>query len=220
MTTAISALPAFARRALRAVAVLALTVPVLASCYLPDRFQSEIRLARTGEFGVYFKGDLTWLPVVKDLREGKITEAELPERIEVLRRDLARDSNFSTVKVARPGTFAVEYNRIGRLGRPDLVTFVRRNARVISMQTDETGMVTVTGSQAIKMIQPETIERAGLNSRGLFRITTNAPVIEHNADSVRQGPQGYLLYDWNINGVRGQEPHLVARLDPVANPVN
>lgn len=207
------ALPAFARRAVRAAAALVLTLPLLAGCYLPDRFQSEIRLARTGEYGVYFKGNLTWLPLVKDLREGKVSEAELPERMAVFQRDLDRDSNFSTVRPVGPGTFAVEYNRVGRLDLPDLVTFVRRNARIISMQTAEDGTITVTGSQAIKMIPPETIERAGLNSRGLFRITTNAEVIRHNADSVRLGPEGYVIYDWNINGVRGQEPHFEAKLE-------
>lgn len=213
MTAPVRALPAFMRRLLKSAAALVLLVPLLGGCYLPDGFQSEIRLARTGEYGVYYKGDLTWLPLVKDLREGKIAQADLPERMAVLERDLARDGNFSTVKAAGPGTFAVEYNRLGRLSRPDLVTFVRRNARILSMQTDETGQVTITGSQAIKMIDPGVIERAGLNSRGLFRITTNAPVVEHNADSVRPGPQGYTLYDWNINGVRGQEPHFIARLD-------
>ncbi len=209
----VAALPAFVRRALRAVGAIALVLPLLASCYLPDRFQSEIRLARTGEFGLYYKGDLTWLPLVKDLREGRVTQADLPEKMVVLERDLARDRSFSDVRATGPGTFSVEYNRVGKLARPDLVTFVRRNARIITMQTDEDGLVSLSASQAIKLIPPETIEQAGLNSRGLLRVTTNARVLEHNADSVRPGPQGFMLYDWKINGVRGQEPRMKAQLD-------
>ncbi|GAA0569698.1 hypothetical protein [Caenispirillum bisanense] len=210
---AAAALPAFARRALRALGAIVLVLPLLSGCYLPDRFQSEIRLARTGEYGVYYKGDLTWLPLVKDLREGRVTQAELPEKMAVLERDLARDGSFSTVRAIGPGAFTVEYNRIGKLARPDLVTFVRRNARIISLQTDEQGVVSMTASQAIKLIPPEAIEQAGLNSRGLLRVTTNARVLDHNADSVRPGPQGFMLYDWKINGVRGQEPRLKAQLD-------
>lgn len=209
----VAALPAFVRRALRAVGAIALVLPLLASCYLPDRFQSEIRLARTGEFGLYYKGDLTWLPLVKDLREGRVTQADLPEKMVVLERDLVRDRSFSDVRATGPGTFSVEYNRVGKLARPDLVTFVRRNARIITMQTDEDGLVSLSASQAIKLIPPETIEQAGLNSRGLLRVTTNARVLEHNADSVRPGPQGFMLYDWKINGVRGQEPRMKAQLD-------
>ncbi|EKV31503.1 hypothetical protein C882_3876 [Caenispirillum salinarum AK4] len=201
------------RRFARAATACALALPLLAGCYLPDRFESEIRLTQTGEYGLYYEGDLIWLPLVRDLRMGKVTEAEIPEKMDVLEADLARDSNFSKVEPTGTARFAVEYNRLGKLNWPELVTFVRRNARIISMETDpETGTVSVRGSQAIKMIDPETIERIGLNSRGLLRVTTNAEVIEHNADSVRSGPRGYTLYDWNINGVRGQEPRLKARL--------
>lgn len=201
------------RRLARAATACALVLPLLAGCYLPDRFQSEIRLTDTGEYGLYYEGDLIWLPLVRDLRMGKITEADVPGKMEVLERDLARDGYFSKVEPSGLARFSVEYNRLGKLNWPDLVTFVRRNARIISMETDpDTGTVTITGSQAIKMIDPETIERVGLNSRGLLRVTTDAEVLEHNADSVRRGPQGYTLYDWKIDGVRGQEPKLKARL--------
>lgn len=122
----------------------------------------------------------------------------------------ATSARLSPIGTAR---FAVEYNRVGKLNWPDLVTFVRRNARIISMETDpDTGTVSIVGSQGIKMIDPATIERVGVDSRGLLRITTNAEVLEHNADSVRSGPQGYMMYDWKIDGVRGQEPRFKARL--------
>lgn len=200
-------------RRLRGLVALVLLLPLLASCYLPDRFQSEIRLTATGEYGLFYEGDLIWLPLIRDLRRGAITEADLPPKMETLERDLDRDGNFSRVVPSGPARFSVTYNRVGKLGWPDLVTFVRRNARILAMETDpDAGTVTITGSQAIKMIDPETIERIGLNSRGLLRVTTEAPVLEHNADSVRRGPQGYTIYDWNINGIRGQEPRLVARL--------
>lgn len=203
----------FRRRFGRAAATCVLALPLLAGCYLPDRFQSEIRLKNTGEYGLYYEGDLIWLPLVRDLRMGKVTEADIPEKQEVLKRDLTRDGNFSKVESIGTARFAVEYNRFGKLNWPDLVTFVRRNARIISMETDpESGTVSIRGSQAIKMIDPATIERIGMTSRGLLRVTTDADVMEHNADSVRQGPQGYTLYDWKINGVRGQEPYLKARL--------
>lgn len=201
------------RRGLRALAACLLVLPVVASCYLPDEFQSEIRLTQTGEFGLFYEGDLTWLPLIRDLRRGEITQADVPMKMEALERDLARDRNFSRVEPVGPGRFSVTYNRLGKLNWPDLVTFVRRNARIITMETDpDTGTVTITGSQAIKLIDPATIERIGLNSRGLFRVTTNAGVVEHNADSVKPGPEDYTIYDWNIDGVRGQEPRLKARL--------
>lgn len=202
------------RRLVRAITACALVLPLLAGCYLPDRFQSEIRLTRMGEYGLYYEGDLIWLPLIRDVRMNKVAEADLPGKMDALERDLSRDGNFTKVEPAGVARFSVEYNRLGKLNWPDLVTFVRRNARIISLETDPaTGTVTITGSQAIKMIDPSTIEQMGVDSRGLLRVTTDAEVLEHNADSVRPGPLGYTRYDWKIDGVRGQEPRLKARLN-------
>ena len=39
--------------------LLAAILPVLSSCYVPDQFRAEIRLARNGDFSMIYEGILT-----------------------------------------------------------------------------------------------------------------------------------------------------------------
>ena len=44
-------------------AVLALAAAILAACYLPDAFKSEVRVGNTGDYSISFYGDLIWAPL-------------------------------------------------------------------------------------------------------------------------------------------------------------
>jgi hypothetical protein len=198
----------FLRRNRIAAAMIGLVgVAVLAACYVPDNFQSEVRLGPTGDFALTFIGELTWAPLVRDIRDNKIDPEQLPARIAELRGDLARDPNFKSIESLGNGRFKVLYEREGHLAASQLVTFVRRNEIILQIRATPDGLVTVSGTP-LKPSDAEALTDLGLKVQGEFRVTTNALVKEQNATSTQ--PFGiYTIYKWKIDSVFSNSPRLV-----------
>jgi hypothetical protein len=117
-------------------------LPILSSCYVPDQFRAEIRLARNGDFSMTYDGVLTWAPLFMDIRSGKVKGPEIQEKSKSIRRDLKRDTQFTDVRSLGAGQFAVRYKRTGNLAaNPGLITFIRRNARLIDIDSRTNGRV-------------------------------------------------------------------------------
>ncbi len=72
----------------------------LSACYVPDKFKSEIRLGRTGDYAIGFWGDLVWAPLYRDIQKNNIPAAEIPGKIAEIQADLQRDSNFKKIESA------------------------------------------------------------------------------------------------------------------------
>ncbi|MBX9633736.1 MAG: hypothetical protein K2X44_02035, partial [Magnetospirillum sp.] len=64
---------------LRIAAILTLTV-ALSSCYIPDKFQGELRISKYGDWALNYDGDLIFAPVLHDYADGKITAENEEER--------------------------------------------------------------------------------------------------------------------------------------------
>lgn len=182
-----------------AAACAAVTVVVLAACYLPNNFKAEVRLGKDGSFAIAYYGELVWAPLYRDIQNGKYTSDEIPKQVELIRQDLARDSNFKTIESLGQGRFKVEYEREGRLQPSQEVTFVRRNAIIILMRATPDGKVTVN-SAAIKPSDAKTIADMGLAMKGQFRIVTDGYVKDQNATRVEPYKGVYQLYIWDVNG--------------------
>lgn len=211
----IPALPARLWYALRALMVLALAAPALASCYVPDDFLAEIRLARNGDYALIYKGKLTWAPLWADIRSGKLSAEEAAEKEAAIRRDLERDGHFTSVKPLGRAQFAVEYERSGRFTGTRKVTFVRRGAEILSMELRSSGEVHIQTRADPKLDLSNQLASNGLSSRGRLRIITNAAVPLHNAHATSEGLPGYpdyTIYDWTITSNTRPMPALVARL--------
>ena len=188
-------------------AVLALAAAILAACYLPDHFKSEIRVGSTGDYSLSFYGDLIWAPLYRDIERGNVKAEDAPAKIEEIRKDLARDSNFKTIESAGQGRFHVTYERQGHLQPTDLVTFVRRNAIIFQLKATPDGKVQMDGA-AIKPSDANEATAMGLSLQGEFRLVTDAQVLTHNATKTTLY-QGYPVYIWTIENAFSPAPHLV-----------
>ena len=188
-------------------AVLALVAVILAACYLPDAFKSEIRVGSNGDYSLSFYGDLIWAPLFRDIEKGNIKPEEIAGKIEEIRKDLARDSSFKSVESAGQGRFHVTYERQGHLQPTDLVTFVRRNAIIIQLKATADGKVALDGA-TIKPSEANQAVQMGLSLQGEFRLVTDAQVLSHNASKTILY-QGYPVYIWTIGGPFSPAPHLV-----------
>ena len=102
------------RRCLAAGVVLGI-VALLAACYLPNHFKSEIRLGATGDYALSYYGELIWAPLYREIRQGHLTRQQTTQKIGEIQRDLARDSNFKKIEPQPDGSFKVAYERQGRL---------------------------------------------------------------------------------------------------------
>ncbi len=187
--------------------VLALAAAILAACYLPDQFKSEIRVGSNGDYSLSFYGDLIWAPLYRDIEKGNIKSEDIPGKIEEIRKDLARDSSFKTVESAGQGRFHVTYERQGHLKPDDLITFVRRNAIIIQLKATPDGKVSLDGA-TIKPGDANQAVQMGLSLQGEFRLVTDAQVLSHNASKTTLF-QGYPVYIWSIEGPFSPAPHLV-----------
>ncbi|MGC2854199.1 hypothetical protein ACM64Y_01900 [Novispirillum sp. DQ9] len=200
---------------LRTLLVLVLTLPALASCYVPDDFLAEIRLARNGDYALIYRGKLTWAPLWADIRGGKLSPEEVAEKEAAVMADLQRDGHFSAIKPLGRGQFEVAYERTGKFTGTRKVTFVRRSAEILSMELRTSGEVHIRTRNDPKLDLENQLAANGLSSRGKLRIITNAPVVLHNAQNIGEGLPGYpdyAIYDWSITATTKPMPMLVARL--------
>ena len=180
---------------------------LLSSCYIPDKFKSELRLSRYGDYSLSFKGDLMWAPILDDYRKGKVTPENEADKINNILKDLVRDIAVKKAVSKGKGRFAVEYERTGRLGQVQLISLLRRDARLLSMRSSENNAIVIHGN-SMKPSDAQILAEMGLNMEGEFRITTDANVVEHNATSVK--PFGNArVYIWTIENALSAMPHLV-----------
>ncbi len=203
---------------LKRIGVLA-TALLLSSCYIPDKFKSELRLSKYGDYSLTYKGDLMFAPILDDYRKNKIKPENEAERQENIRRDLSRDIAFRKIESKGKGRFAVEYERVGRLEKVQLTSLIRRDARLISLRSVENGAIIIRAN-AMKPSDAQILAELGLNMEGEFRITTDANVVEHNATQVK--PFGASkVYIWKIENPLAPMPQLVMIRDPDPNrPLN
>ena len=187
--------------------IAAIILAVLAGCYLPDKFKSEIRVGATGDYSLSFYGDLIWGPLYREIQRGNIPADQIPGKVAEIEADLKRDSGFKSVESAGDGRFHVTYMREGHLQPTDLVTFVRRNAIIIQLKATPDGKVALDGA-SLKPAEANEAAGMGLSIQGEFRLITDAQVLSHNAGKVTLY-KGYPVYIWTIENAFSPPPHLV-----------
>lgn len=199
-----------------------LLVPLLASCYLPDRFQSEIRIAPDGSFGMSYAGVMTWVPLYMDYNwinlppkvqktKQRKSKAELAETEKNIEKNLNTDKYFTVIEPMGKGAYNVRYNREGKITGSGQATFLRRNAMIINLAVNESRVLTVQ-SKAMSKATKKQLADIGLKMRGLFRVVTAGKVLKHNADTVKDH-NGFKVYDWRLT-LASPTPKLTMQLKP------
>ena len=190
----------------------AFLVAVLSGCYLPLRFDAEIELSRRGYYSIIFDGYVTWVPLFDELRKGELSEKQEKKKSEQIVRDLARDSAATEVKYLKNGVFKLHWEKSGDLFRSSLITFVRRNAAMLSISfVKKKGLVTLRGTDVGKS-NAKKLVAMGLGIDGELRVKTDGRVISHNATKKRkitEDGRTKMLYIWKIKSLFERAPELV-----------
>lgn len=202
----------------RSLGVLALLL-ALSSCYVPDKFRSELRLSRYGDYALSYEGELIYAPILHDYANGKITPENEQQRNDNIYRDLIRDTAFKAVERSGKGRFKVRYERMGRLDKVHLTAILRRDARLLALKSNEDGSI-VVDANGVKASDARRMAELGIGMEGEFRVTTDANVVKHNAADVRQFGQ-YRVYVWKFENPLSPSPLLVMiRDDDPSRPLN
>lgn len=195
----------------RSAALLFLALSVLLSgCYLPIRWDAEITVSRFGTYEMIFDGYIAYVPLYDKLRKNEISAAEERERVEVIRRDIMRDSAAKKFSYVGKGLFHMNWEVSGDLTQTGMVTFIRRNQAFFNIKyIRTTGLVTMEGI-SIGEINAQRIAEMELGTEGQLRIKTDGQIVESNAHRRGEGP--HQFYIWDIKSTQDAAPKLVIGL--------
>ncbi len=195
--------------------VIAAAVVVLASCYLPARFDAEIEIDAAGFYSLKFDGYLADVSLYQKLKQGELTPEQEVERIAVVERDMARDSAASDFEYFKEGHFRIKWERSGDLLTAKTVTFLRRNESMISLKyVANTGMIEMMGRSLGKKDRQRLYD-AGLAMSGEIRLKSPLPPVDHNATKVidDKNDKTQKWYVWRIANIFQETPRLRLRIE-------
>lgn len=177
---------------------------VLNGCYLPDRFELNINIDKSGKYAFVYEGDLIAFNFLRKIGQNE-AKPDDKEEIAVYVQDLKRDTGFESVDYLGQARYRVKYKRQNNILEYSNFSFVRRNGAFITLKKGEDGLVRVEGDKPNKQYRDE-LTAKGFKIRGVVRLWTNARVIDHNAQQVIQGnPTQYV---WDIQSFEQPTPKL------------
>lgn len=188
---------------------------VLAACYLPQRFDSEIEIDASGYYSMIFDGYIVDVGLYQGLLDGSINEEQETEKVAVLTRDLSRDTAMQNVEYFKQGHFRVTWERKGDLLKTKTVTFLRRNESMISLKyVSDAGLVEVMG-RSIGKADKQRLAEMGLGMQGEIRVKSPIPALDHNATEVIQDKNDALAkwYVWRIQNIFQATPRLLLKIE-------
>ncbi len=109
---------------------------LLASCFVPDQYETEIRLSKDGSYGITFICILIYAPLYGQIIRGNIDEAHAKENDRMFLEQLKRETAFKEVAGLGRGRYRVRYELEGRFaGSHQSVTFVTRQSPIFRVLT-------------------------------------------------------------------------------------
>jgi hypothetical protein len=186
---------------------------MLVSCWLPEQFETEVRFTSTGMWGVTYIGTITYAPLFGQIARGDISKEDSDRQIQQYRDFLKSDPGFKEINSIGNGRYQVKFSKEGQFaGNRQSFSFATRQSAMFRLRTTEDARIILSASGQGRMYAKR-FEEVGLSMRGLFRVVTDAEVLEHNAQFVRATrTPGFTQYDWRIQSLRDMPPKLVAKL--------
>jgi len=184
---------------------------VLASCYMPARFDSEIEIDKAGYYSLKFDGYLADIGLYQGLKDGKISPDEEKAKIAVIERDFARDTSTKEFEYFHDGHFRVKWERAGDLLKAKTVTFIRRNELIFQLKyVAKSGYVVLEG-KSLTQDNRKRIRDSGLDMQGQLRLKTDMPIKSHNATSQKKDPRDprFTWLVWDIANIMSPRPRAI-----------
>lgn len=184
---------------------------LLASCYLPARFDAEIELDKAGYYSVKFDGYLADLTLYQGLKDGKISPAQEKDKIAVIERDFKRDTATKEFQYYKQGHFRLKWEIAGDLLKNKTMTFIRRNELILQLKYVENSGYIVLEGKSISKDNRQRLWDMGLNMQGQIRVKTDLPVKSDNATSKKKDPKDprFTWLVWDVKDIKSPRPRAV-----------
>lgn len=195
-------------KAVKIFALAAFLVTVLSGCYLPVRFDAEIEIDRTGYYSIIFDGYMAEHKLFGDLKQKKITRQQELEKVKTLETDFKRDKSTKEFKYFKEGIFKVHWTQKGDLLKHGMVTFVRRNEKILTVYYSKKRQRIFVEGKSLRKSNAEQLTKLGLGMQGELRIKTNANVDKHNAHRVIKKTGRDRIYVWKVKSLFDKSPKL------------
>lgn len=228
------------KRTLRT-AFLLLAAGLVASCYLPNKFELTMQIAPDGRYAISYDGTLTELQFLQRIGSGELQGDQVDEYVSIYENEMRRNSGFKEVSYLGKAEYGVKYERQGSLSREKQFSFPTRRGIILGLRrwtaesaADHIARFEAVGHPALQSMaeagfanEPNIMElfgdrlpaqmRADLKNNGFWvqgtiRIWTSAKVGYHNAQSVVPGNPS--LYIWDINDLDDPSPHMIMAWTP------
>lgn len=190
---------------------LGVTAMLLASCYLPARFDAEIELDKAGYYSLKFDGYLADMGLYQGLKDGKISPEEEKTKMAVIERDFARDSSTKEYQYFHDGHFRVKWERSGDLLKAKTVTFIRRNELILQLKYMEKAGYIILEGKSLTKDNRQRIQDMGLGMQGKIRVKTDLAIKSHNATTEKKDPRDkrFTWLAWDIASIMSPRPRAV-----------
>ncbi len=182
----------------------------LLGCYLPNNFELNMQISKSGKYAFEYDGSLTHLGFLQAFGRGELDEEGLQDAIDKYETDLRRDPAFNQIKYDDQARYLVKYSYQGDIKKRKLHSFVQRNGWFMSIRKTKPGVVEVKGNKLPKRYIEE-LTASGFNTYGTVRVWTDAKVGFHNAQNVVEGD--LTLYEWFVESLNDPSPHMVLAIN-------
>ena len=188
---------------IKALSLIALPL-FLSSCYLPDKFELDIRVTKNGEYALRYTGDLISVNLKKKILSGELSDTELSEQLDIYYRDLLSDPSFSEVTHVGDGIFRVKYLYLSSIHRQPYFTFIRGNNKIFIIKyRKDKKILSLTANQLSETDKKRT-GAAEYMPTGKIRVISDLKVLNHDADEVMDTKTP--SYIWNVDSETTSAP--------------
>lgn len=148
---------------------------LLAACLVPDRYKATLDLTAAGDYTLTYDGQLVDLVMLTAREKGQLSPKLEEEMVRLYSKELTKEARGLTLEYKGDARFEARLETAGsyRAGK------MRMLADLLQIKLVQDGVLEVRGLRLKDLKKPP----KGLTSTGDICITTDMPVIEHNADS-------------------------------------
>lgn len=177
----------------------AATLLLLSGCWIPEQFDAKIAINKDGRYTLSYDGILSYAAGLAAAKKGEL-KAKDEEAFKKEAEKIAREPGFKKVDYLGKGRYKVLVEKSAKTG--EATFFLNRNAKIISIQPQPDGTITISSMRLEKKDIRE-LTAIGGKVEGTLTVTvaSGTKVIKHNAQSEPSSMSlfGSSGYKWKIS---------------------
>lgn len=181
---------------------------LLSGCWIPEQFDAKIVINKDGSYTLSYDGILSYAAGLAAAKKGEL-KAKDEEAFKKEAEKIAREPGFKKVDYLGKGRYKVLVEKSAKAG--EATFFLNRNAKIISIQPQPDGTITVSSMRLEKKDIRE-LNAIGGKVEGTLMVTvaSGAKVLKHNSQSEPSSMSlfGSNGYKWKLSNP--EEPPFIS----------